>query len=84
MPWQRKVQSKINEWQSNRNLMNAGGGMAAQGFGNMNTSSIMNNNRGGGGSVNTYQMGADVSAAQNSGQGYDYNNSSSDSSKYTG
>jgi hypothetical protein len=70
-PWQRKMQSKINEWSSNRSLMGAGIGIAANGASNMNFSSWYGNGNNSG--INTGQIQSDVNAAQNSGQGYDYN-----------
>jgi hypothetical protein len=82
-PWQRGYQSKLNEWQSNRNLMNAGAGMAAQGAGNMNWSGsnqrIQSNS---GGNINYGQMASDVNNAQSGGQSYDYN--SQDANSYGG
>jgi hypothetical protein len=85
-PWQRQMQSKINEWSSNRSLMQQGGAVAANGAGNMNFSSWYGNGNNGGNNsgINTGQIQSDTSAALNSGQGVDYNANDNSSYKTTG
>jgi hypothetical protein len=81
MPWQRQYQSKLNEWQSNRNLMQQGVGTIAQGAGNMNWSGSNQRIQSNPSNINYNQMASDVKSGQNGSQ-MDYN--AQDANSYGG
>jgi hypothetical protein len=68
-PWQRNYQNILNEWASNRGLMQQGAATMATGAGNTSMSSWYNNKSDNFDNTNTGQMKSDYNAAVNNGQG---------------